>query len=374
MTPTTILAFTRYSALGASSRMRLHQYLPSLNAAGFHVEISALLGDKYLRSLYLGRKSLLSVIQGYATRLSKVLSLCLRRSRPNCVWIEKELWPWAPAWLELGFLAGHPYVLDLDDATFHFYDTHRLKLLRMWFGRKIDRLMRHASVVTVGSPYLAERAAAAAAKDIRVIPTTVELERYSAKPQTGGATSTEVVIGWIGTPATVHYLQVVLSALRRLAATHPIRVKVVGGRIAPVDGVSVECVAWTEESEAAEIAKMDIGIMPLIDSPWERGKCGYKLIQYMACGLPVVASPVGVNTIIVTPGLNGELADDELQWVAALSRLVTEPVLRAAYGRSGRELVERRYCTNATAPAVLSSLRDAVVRTDPRVTTKSKQE
>ena len=359
MKQTRVFAFTRYTSLGASSRMRLFQYLPGLAVGGLEIEVNALLDDSYLRCLYSGRKSFWRILVGYTARLWKVLALLRLRSRPDCLWIEKELWPWAPAWLELLLLSRHSYVLDLDDATFHFYDEHRSRLLRMWFGKKIDQLMYQATVVTVGNPYLAERAAAAGAKDVRVIPTAVQLERYSVKRRSRDSIDAELVIGWIGTPATVHYLRVALPSLQRVAAEHSIRLKIVGARIPTVDGVAVDCIDWTEESEATEIAKMDVGIMPLIDSPWERGKCGYKLIQYMACGLPVVASPVGVNSIIVTPGMNGELAADEIEWVTALSRLLAEPRLRMTYGSSGRRMVEQRYCTIATAPAMLSSLLEA---------------
>lgn len=354
-----VFAFTRYSSLGASSRMRLFQYLPGLAAAGLQVEVNALLDDCYLRCLYSGRKSFWRVLVGYAARLWKVLALLRLRSRPNCLWIEKELWPWAPAWLERLLLSRHSYVLDLDDATFHFYDEHRSKLLRMWFGRKIDQLMHQATVVTVGNPYLAKRAVAAGAKDVRVIPTAVQLERYATKRQSNDSKDTELVIGWIGTPATVHYLRAVLPALQSVAVEHSVRLKIVGARIPILAGLAVDYVDWTEESEATEIANMDVGIMPLIDSPWERGKCGYKLIQYMACGLPVVASPIGVNSVIVTPGINGELAGDQIEWVTALTRLLAEPRLRMTYGSSGRTTVEQRYCTKVTAPAVLSSLLEA---------------
>ncbi|KPF50049.1 hypothetical protein D621_13685 [beta proteobacterium AAP51] len=339
--------------------MRLFQYLPSLSAAGWRVEINALLDDKYLRRLYSGSRAPYSVVMGYATRLLTILSLLRPWSRPDCVWIEKELWPWAPAWFERWLLSGHSYVLDLDDATFHFYDTHRVMVLRLWFGRKIDSLMRQATVVTVGSPYLAERAIAAGAKDVRVIPTAVQLERYAVKHQRSLSVGGELVIGWIGTPATAHYLKVALPALQELATKHPIRFKVIGARIPPVAGVAIDCVDWSEESEADQIAQIDIGIMPLIDSPWERGKCGYKLIQYMACGLPVVASPIGVNSTIVVPGVNGELAANDEEWVTALSKLMVEPWLRADYGRSGRSMVEQRYCTTATATAVVDSLFDS---------------
>jgi glycosyltransferase involved in cell wall biosynthesis len=125
-------------------------------------------------------------------------------------------------------------------------------------------------------------------------------------------------------------------------------------------GVDVECVDWTEDSEVTSIAECDVGIMPLNDTPWERGKCGYKLIQYMACGLPVVASPVGVNREIVRDDENGYLAKEPSDWVSRLGRLLANPQLRLTMGRSGRHRVESEYCVQHMAPRYVALLRRAV--------------
>jgi glycosyltransferase involved in cell wall biosynthesis len=119
---------------------------------------------------------------------------------------------------------------------------------------------------------------------------------------------------------------------------------------------------WDEATETAEIGNFDVGIMPLPDNPWERGKCGFKLIQYMACGKPVVASPVGVNREIVVEGVNGFLASTQKEWVDALLRLKENPALRRTMGERGRRMVEERYCLQVTAPRLQRILLDAAGR------------
>jgi glycosyltransferase involved in cell wall biosynthesis len=126
----------------------------------------------------------------------------------------------------------------------------------------------------------------------------------------------------------------------------------------PLDlpGVPIEIVNWSEASETAQLHGFDIGIMPLTDDPWARGKCGFKLIQYMACGLPVVASPVGVNCQIVEHGGNGYLAGTEAEWVSALTTLLDDAALRERLGRAGRLKVEQRYCLQKTGPELAALL------------------
>jgi glycosyltransferase involved in cell wall biosynthesis len=125
-----------------------------------------------------------------------------------------------------------------------------------------------------------------------------------------------------------------------------------------LDGVHTECLPWTEATEVDDISRGDIGVMPLLNTPWELGKCGYKLIQYMACGLPVVASPVGVNSAIVEHGRNGFLASDATAWLESLNQLLNSPVLRHQLGQAGRVKVEQQYCLQVTAPRLVQWLQD----------------
>jgi glycosyltransferase involved in cell wall biosynthesis len=343
-------ALTRYGDLGASSRVRWAMYERPLVrlAPSLRLARQALLDDGYLRRKYAGAAVARDALAGYVRRACWLAT----RSAPVVRWVEKELWPFGPAWLERLVLARRPYVIDLDDAIFHNYDLHRLRLVRSLYGRKIDRLLAGAALVTAGNEYLADRARAAGARRVEILPTVVDLDLYprahALRP--ARAPGEPLSVGWIGSPATQRYLQLLGAPLERLAREHPVRLLVIGGRGVRLQGVEVIEVPWSQEGEVAAIGRIDVGVMPLADTPWEQGKCGYKLIQYMACGVPVVGSTVGINASLVTPGVNGSLARDAEEWSLALARLARDPALRAALGDAGRRRVEERYCVQRTAP------------------------
>jgi glycosyltransferase involved in cell wall biosynthesis len=344
---------TRYSRLGASSRVRMLQFLPPLEAAGFRVTVSPFFDDEYLRALY---------SQG-ARRRREIAAAYLRRSlallsgrRYDLIWVEKELFPFLPgpfeAWLGRG---GVPYVVDYDDATFHTYDLHPSGLVRRALGNKLRPLVSGARMITVGNSYLADYAKRAGARNVQVVPTVVDISRYRVAED---PEPKEIRIGWIGSPSTAVLLSLVREPLERLARELPLRLVTIGAGCLPDIDVPKEEHTWSEESEVPLLAGIQVGIMPLQDEPWQRGKCGYKLIQYMACGKPVVASPVGINTDIVTEGV-GYLAGDGAQWYAALRELAEDAALRSRLGRAGRLAVEERYSLQAVAPRLAALLKAA---------------
>jgi glycosyltransferase involved in cell wall biosynthesis len=346
-----VLLLSRYGRQAASSRVRSYQYLPYLRELGIHVESRPLFDDRYIQHLYRGRRRLATpILAGYARRLWQLATV----PRFDLLWIEYELFPWLPAWFErLLARMGVPYVVDYDDAIFHRYDSHRSPLVRRILGRKIDQVMRGARLVIAGNDYLAERAQRAGASRVERIPTVVDLDRYRVPtPSENG----RYTIGWIGQPLTVPYLQLVRDALAEVCSVTGARVTLVGSGPVTLDHVPVDVRPWSEDSEVAELQQFDVGIMPLRDAPWERGKCGYKLIQYMACGLPVVASPVGASRRIVEHGVNGFLASDGAEWVQAL-RALRDPALRTRMGTAGRATVEDGYCVQVFAPRLASLLR-----------------
>jgi glycosyltransferase involved in cell wall biosynthesis len=349
-----ILVLTRYGRLGASSRLRMFQYLPWLKQAGFDCQVQPFLNDEMLQTRYkTGRYGRSGLIHAYVVRVWQLM----QRSRFDLVWIEKEALPWLPAWFERTLLRGVPYVLDYDDAVFHNYDLHPSVWVRRLFGRRLDRLMAGARLVVGGNDYLALRACKAGAPWVEVVPTVIDLVRYAAKVHSNHQVGIPRIV-WIGSPSTVKYLAELQPALTSLAQRFQFTLRVVGAKL-DMPGVDVECVPWTEDTEVASIFQCDVGIMPLSDSPWERGKCGYKLIQYMACGLPVVASPIGVNTQIVRDGQNGFLAEGSDAWVAQLAQLLSDPILRETMGMAGRQDVEEKYCVQQLAPRVASLLQKA---------------
>ena len=347
-----ILLLTRYERLGSSSRVRFYQYLPYLTARGVEIVTAPFFSDEYVSNLYRGQRTSIKTILGaYLGRLS----VLRRASAFDLLWVEKELLPWVPAWLE--FLLDTwkiPYAVDYDDAVFHRYDMHRALLVRSLLGHKIDRVMQHASLVIAGNEYLAERARRAGAPRVECLPSVVDVRQYSLTSSTDNSVFR---IGWIGSPVTAPYLDLVREAIGKLSQETQVKLTLIGaGNIQPFAQTLTEILPWSETVELEMSQKFDVGIMPLVDGPFERGKCGYKLIQYMASGLPVLASPVGVNQQIVEPGVNGYLAESSAGWLKALRELRDEKEKRILMGQAGRRKVEQLYNLQGTAPRLLELL------------------
>jgi glycosyltransferase involved in cell wall biosynthesis len=348
------LLLSRYGRLGASSRMRFYQYLPFLESQLIHVETAALLDDSYIRNLNSGNPAdWPSILGSYAKRVRS-----LARSRQfDLVWVEAELFPWLPDWGEL-WLAwrGIPYVVDYDDAAFHRYDLHSVAAIRWLLGHKIDRVMKRAALVVAGNSYLADRARQAGSAHIEILPTVVDLRRY---PPSLSHRGSDFVIGWIGSQSTTRYLLTLLEVWRKALTWGRTSLRLVGSGELNLSGMAADIMDWSESSEVQAVQSFSVGIMPLQDDPWARGKCGYKLIQYMACGLPVVASPVGVNREIVEHGLSGYLATSEAEWLSALSQFRSQPQLCEEFGRAGRRKVESAYSLEVTSPRLAELLMSA---------------
>ncbi len=339
-----VLLLSRYGRLGASSRVRSFQYLPFLESKGWQVDVSSLFSDNYLQALYDSQPRGTQVIAGYFKRF-KVL---VQAKKYDLIWIEKEAFPFMPVLVEhLLFKTGVPYIVDYDDALFHRYDKHHNGFVRLLLGHKIDAVMRHATLVIAGNEYLAQRARTAGAQRIEIIPTVVDLTRYKIAPS---VSNNPLIVGWIGSPATSNYLLAIAPLFKLLTTKFNVKFVAVGASADILKGLPIDVQPWSEDSEVQLIQQFDIGIMPLADSPWERGKCGYKLIQYMACGLPVIASPVGVNKQIIEHEVNGFLAHNLSEWEEMLGRLLKDQSLRQRMGVKGRTNVGAWYSMNVQAP------------------------
>jgi len=349
-----ILLLSRYGRLGQSSRIRSYQYLPYLRVHGVDVTVAPLLDDDYLKRFHAGERGDPRAILGaYLERFGYLL----KSRRFDLLWIEYEILPWLPGWAEAIITQmGIPYLVDYDDAIFHRYDMHPKWMVRALLRKKIDGIMRRAALVMVGNDYLADRAHKAGASRVVVLPTAVDLERYSIVSR---GRNTVFTIGWIGSPTTAEYLHLVGPALKKVCGDGSMRLVLVGSGQIELDGTPIEFRSWSEASEVKDILSFDVGIMPLSDTHWAWGKCGYKLIQYMACVLPVVASPVGVNTHMVKNNQNGFLAFGTDDWVRALITLRRGSKLRERMGKAGRSMVEKHYCLEVTAPRLLSLLKSS---------------
>jgi glycosyltransferase involved in cell wall biosynthesis len=303
------------------ARYRLRAFEPHLSAAGHTLELHSLPRDWW------GRLNI-------ARSLRDADAVILQRkllSRPEVALLRRavrRLW------------------YDFDDAVW-MRDSYAAKGFdsRKRLGR-FRATVRAAEAVIAGNDYLAEHATAAGARAAWVIPTCVDVHRYPlARHDREGA---ELV--WVGSSATLRGLEAIGPLLNAIGEQVPgVRLKVVCDRFfQPGRLTIVEC-PWTEANEAADIAAADIGISWVPDDPWSRGKCGLKVLQYMAAGLPVVTNPVGVHTEMVRPGETGFLATTEGEWVVAVRTLAGDANLRRRMGAAGRRVVEERYSVEAGA-------------------------
>jgi glycosyltransferase involved in cell wall biosynthesis len=329
-----VLLLPRYYARGASSRYRFWQYVPLFERAGDTVVVKPLLDEGYISQLYAyNRRPLARVIRGYLRRM-----LDLRHLRGyDAVICEQELLPYLPGSIDVLFArAAARFIVDYDDNPHIKYAAFPL------LERRIPQIMAAADTVVAGNSYLAAFAKSFTAR-VRVIPTMVDLAVYPtcATPRK----TTLVRIVWIGTPVTANLLAPILPVLSRLQAEHPnLSLRFIGaGSSINCSTLKAEVCEWFEDTETELLSEGDIGIMPLPDTSFARYKCGLKLIQYMACFLPVVASPVGVNKDLVESGRNGFLATSLSEWYAALKTLILDGELRRSYGEYGRAKVSHNY-------------------------------
>jgi len=339
-----VLLLSRYGRLGASSRVRSLQYLPFIEQQDVHTDISPLFSDEYISALYSGRSRWHLILSGYWTRIKTLFKV----KSYDLIWIEKEVFPYLPAFIERFFnIMGVVYIVDYDDAIFHNYDRHRYWFIRALLGKKIDVVMCSSNLVIVGNDYLAARARSAGASWVEIIPTVVDVDRYECKAKKD---TSELVVGWIGTPSTQCYLQKLIPVFERLKAEFDVRFIAVGANQADLKSSAIEAEPWMEKTESSIIQQFDIGIMPLADTDWELGKCGYKLIQYMACGIPVIASEIGANKKIINNGVNGYLVNDLSEWERMLRALITSNSNRKNMGAAGYKLVHSWYSVQVQAP------------------------
>jgi glycosyltransferase involved in cell wall biosynthesis len=268
-------------------------------------------------------------------------------------WERRELWRWSHVvvlhQIKLSAVEAHLFsslsrrrVFDLDDAIY-VRKPRRLGESAddsIWRRRKFAATCRLADVVAAGNEVLAS-AARPVARSIAILPTSIDVSCY--QKTTAGPLDPPTIV-WIGSPENLVYLEMIRPALARLAARHPrLKVRVICSAFPDWSEISVERVAWSAATEAASLAGAHIGVMPLSDDEWARGKCAFKLLQYMAAALPCVASPVGANTEAVIDGFNGLHATSLDDWERNLERLIDSPELRARYGANGRTHVAERY-------------------------------
>ena len=323
-----ILFLTKYTDKGASSRYRSYNYRKWLEKEGIIPYFEPLLDNTYVEGLYEKNKikKFTSIVKGYIHRLWILL---FNIKKYEMVVIEKELFPRFPFWFEKKILKNINFSLDFDDNISANYAGTSLQ-------NKIPELMKLAKFVTVGNHwYISEFQG-----NLIYLPTVIDLDKYPLYSLQKENEAKEIV--WMGSPSTTKHFKLVDKALGRLSEKYDFTLKVIGGKVELDKRIKTKFEDWNAQTENKDLAESTIGIMPLENSYWEMGKCGFKLIQYMASGIPVVASPLPANRDIVTSDV-GFTAESEDEWYEKLSILLESFELRQKMGQAGRKRAEESY-------------------------------
>lgn len=338
-----------------SQRFRWEQYIEPLRERGIELQPSSFLDAQGLDVVHL-HGSWPAKAAALAAGIRRRLKDALAARRYDLVIVHRESLPIGPAWFERWLIrTGVPYVFDFDDAIYlpaASEANRRLAWLKS--AGKTARVIRGASLVLAGNEHLANWARCHTPRVV-VIPTTIDTGAYRAVAR---PTHSPLCVGWSGSRPTIAYLRLIAPVLRNLQRERGIRIRVIGDKSYKIDGATVEALDWNAKREVEDLNQIDIGIMPMPDDEWSRGKCGLKALQYMALGIPTVLSPVGVNTEIAHDGA-AILASTEREWYEALDALIDDARMRERVGKAGRVRVDGQYSLKATLPRFETALHRA---------------
>lgn len=363
-----LLCLTAGPIESPSTRYRLHQYFPTLRAYGIDCHLSSFLdADQYARFYQPGRL--------YA-KIPGIFTSCLRRLRDlyqsrhyDAILVSREAIPFGPPWIEelIALFSSRPLLFDFDDATWVSYRSPTYGSLGQMLKTpgKTARLIQASQLVFAGNATLAHFASQFHPHVI-ILPTTVDPARFASPPRT---LTPPFTVGWIGSHSTSQYLRLITNAILNVNSQLNIKINIIGAKKSIVEFANagpkpcqVNFRNWKIETEIKEFQGLDVGVYPLIENEWTKGKCGFKAIQYMAAGVPCVASPVGTNLEIIEDGRNGLLAQSPKEWEAAIIRLLTDRPFREQVIANGYRTVQERYSLAAHGPQLAKAIREVCQR------------
>ncbi len=360
-----VLAFASYPIQAAATRYRLGQFVGPLAERGINLTVRPFLDERLFERLYQREdisRNVIGLLKSALLRFKDLSSV----GRADVVLVQREAMMFGPPlieWLVTG-VYSRPMVLDLDDATYVPYTSPtygKVGQALKWFS-KTDDLIRWATIVTCGNrsiaDYVSSKGAAA-----RVIPTVVDTDVFH--PEKRNSAGGDLVLGWIGTHSTFPYLESLFPLLQGLAEEYHFRLKIVGAgrREIRIPGVEIDNLEWKLEREVKDFQSLDIGLYPIDASmyagEWAAGKSGFKAIQYMAVGIPYVATPVGAIREIGEVGITHFCATTNCEWREALATLICEREKREKMGAAGRNHALEHFGLAAQADKLAEALRDA---------------
>jgi glycosyltransferase involved in cell wall biosynthesis len=338
-----------------SQRFRFEQYYTALSKAGHQYSIQSFFTPTGWRSLYTGsaQKKAFLILLGFFRRFFILFTV----PRYEAVFIHREAAPVGPPFIEwiIKFIFRKKIIYDFDDAIWltDKLDETRLESVIRW-RKKVTSICSWSYKVSCGNEYLAAYASRWNSKVI-INPTTIDTERLHNPSRFMNHHSDKIIIGWTGSHSTLKYLKTIEPALRKLEEKYPnISILVIADQKPQLLLNSLVFKPWSKESEISDLNAIDIGIMPLPDDEWSKGKCGFKALQYLALEIPTIASPVGVNSMIVDNNVNGFLCSTSEEWTAALEKLLHDEPMRKRFGANGRQRVIDQFSVSSNTTLFLS--------------------
>mgnify|MGYP001376796823 CR=1 FL=1 len=333
-----IYFYTKYYTNSASVRERFITYRDYLKKNKYQVVIRPLISN----SLFKKR-----IIQGISFSPQILISLIKRIfqilfSKKNLLIIQYELIPFFPAILER-FLKfkGIPYLIDIDDAIFHNYDSSNNKITKILFKKKYNVIFKNCHSVLSGNLYLKKKSLEFGAKKTFLFPTTVNNKTLKYKK------NKKFTVVWIGSPSTTKYLNDLSKEIDILSSFYDVKFRIIGSKDCLLKkNKNIEFLDWSINKENKYISQCHVGIMPLRNTKWEKGKCGYKLLMYMKHRLPVIASPVGANLNIINNGREGFFAKKKKDWIKYILKLKNNNKLSQKLGNNGKKKILKNYTKN----------------------------
>ncbi|MFT7345106.1 MAG: glycosyltransferase involved in cell wall biosynthesis [Lentimonas sp.] len=324
-----------------SQRFRFEQYLPALKKQ-YQVNLHAFIDHETWTSLYDSGRTIF--------KIKKIIACFWRRfkilpkiAKSDWVFIHREASHIGPPVFEwiIAKVLRKKIIYDFDDAIWlPNYSETNANFQRLKAYWKVKPIMRWSHKICAGNHFLADFAKQQNSQ-VEVFPTTIDLENQHN--QQTNQDQDPVIIGWTGTHTTMHYLDDFFPVLDELIKTHNFVFRVITNKAPEISRGYLDYIPWNKESEIEDLAKINIGVMPLKEDIWSAGKCGFKALQYMACEIPTVLSPIGVNTTIVQNNENGILANSDSEWITELSRLIEDKQKRIQLGKAGKLTIEASY-------------------------------
>ncbi len=353
-----VLFIEPYPTEGPSSRYRVEQYVPYLKDNGIDPLVRPFVSSDFYKILYKKGFYVRKFLFFTQSALRRAFDL-LRAYKSDVIFIHLEAFPFGPPVFE--FICSRVFkkkiIYDLDDAIYMGITSPAngmIKFLRC--PSKIPRIIKMSAHVITCNSYLADYAKKYN-DNVTVIHTAVDTEKF--KPREEKTTNHVPVLGWIGSHSTAVYLEELKDALSLLSKKADFILKIVGAgsHSIAIEGVKKINTDWSLDEEIEEFQSLDIGVYPLPDNDWTKGKTGFKTIQYMSVGIPCVVSPVGANGDIVKEGVNGFFADSTEEWVDKLLRLINDKDLREKIGTEGRKTIEERFSLKNNASKYLEIIK-----------------